>query len=406
MLLPYASDFVPKRRPWATLGLMLLLLLLTVLVVGNSRMRLSWAGAQMLAHYGILPNNFKSFTLITYSFFHESFGHLLTNCFYLWVFGTAIEAAVGRLRYLLLFMLAGMVGGMLQWMVTVALLSPETGTVPIVGASAACSGLIGLFAVRYYRARLSFVGMRFKPHVVTVISLFLTYEIASALIYLLKGDTAFGVAHWAHIGGFVFGLGCAQMLKLSEQGARAYLSDDANTAMQTNLPGAAIKRWEILLQREPENTEALREMAKAWLTLGDMEQATGYYLLSIHKSLQQGKRDKAASTCAEMFREGIRETESRGRNVRLTPQEQFHIGCTLEDQEEFEMAAEVFRFLLVRTPDIEEAESAFVRLVQIYGERIARHEEARVFGHLFLQRFPQSRWRTMVEATLKKITSR
>lgn len=405
MLLPYASDFVPKRRPWATIGLMLFMLLLTLLVTGNTRLRLPWAGVQMLAHYGILPNNFKPLTLITYSFLHESLGHLLTNCFYLWVFGTAVEAAVGRLRFLVLFVLAGMVGGMLQWMVTATLLSPEAGTLPIVGASAACSGLVGLFAVRYYRARLSFVGLRFKPHVVTVVSLFLSYEILSALGKLLKGETAFGVAHWAHIGGFVFGLGCAQMLKLSEQGARAYLSDDATIAMQTNLPGAAIKRWEILLQREPENTEALREMAKAWLVLGDTEQATSYYLQAIQKSLKQGKREKAASACAEMFREGIRESESSAKNVRLTPQELFHIGCTLEDGEEFEMAAEVLRFLIVQHPEIEEAESVFVRLVQLYGERLHRPEEARVFGHLFLKRFPQSRWCPLVESVLKKITS-
>ena len=133
--------------------------------------------------------------------------------------------------------------------------------------------------------------------------------------------------------GFVFGLGCAQMLKLSEQGQRAYLSDDATAAMQTNLPGAAIKRWQILLQREPENAEAMRELAKAWQVLGDSEQATGYYLLSIQKSLQQGKRERAATTCAEMFREGIRETESLSKNARLTPAELFKIACTLEEQE-------------------------------------------------------------------------
>ena len=248
MLLPYASDFVPKRRPWATLVLMVLLLLLTLLVTGNSRLRLAWAGTHLLHTFGILPVRFHPFTLATYTLFHESLGHLLTNCFYLWVFGAAVEAAVGKLRYLLLFLLSGMVGGLMQWLVTITLLPPEAGTVPIVGASAACSGLIGLFAVRYYRARLAFIGLPIKLHVVSVVNIFLGFEIVSAVVRLVLGQATYGIAHWAHIGGFVFGLGVAQMLKLSTEGSRAYLSDDAANALEANQPGAAIKRWELLLQ--------------------------------------------------------------------------------------------------------------------------------------------------------------
>ena len=94
-------------------------------------------------------------------------------------------------------------------------------------------------------------------------------EIGGGLWNLLSGNNGDGVAHWAHIGGFVFGLGCAYLLRLVDHGARAYLSLDALHAMSQSVPGAAIKKWEILLARDPDDLEARTELARAWLMLGD-----------------------------------------------------------------------------------------------------------------------------------------
>ncbi len=401
MLLPYASDFIPNRRPYMTLALIVVMFLLTLLVMENSRLHYAWAGSQMLSEYGIAPNRFQPFTLLTYSFFHDGYGHLLGNCFYLWVFGTAVEAAVGGWRYLALFLMGGIVGGLLQWLVCATMLNAESNA--IVGASAGCAALVGLFAVRYYRSRLNFIGLPFRPHVVSVVGLFLAWEIGSALYYLLNGATANGIANWAHIGGFVFGLGVAYLLKLDTQGRSAYLAGDAARAMSASQPGTAIKRWELLLSREPNNTLAMNELAKAWALLGDTEQASLWFLQAIQIDLQRGKREQAALACGEMFSAGLRETEHKGKNLFLSAQQLFTLGSALEEMERFEQAGEALRFVMTKFPNVPEAEPAMVKVIQLYVERLNRHDEARVFLHLFYQRYPRSQWKGLVDGFQKKL---
>src|SRR5579862_1247327 len=247
MLLPYATDNRPLTRPIATVTLLCGSIGFTlILLLGAADGR--WSVEPVLNAVGIVPAHFRPISLFTYMFVHESIGHLVLNMFYLWVFGAGVEAALGGRKFLLLYLFSGAFGGALQWLVTITLL-PGADNVPIVGASAACAGLIGLYAVRYYRARLSFIGLWFQPHVVTVISVFLAYEIGSGLWDLASHATEAGVAHWSHIGGFVFGLSCAQALHLDEVGQREYLTQDASRAMDRSVPGAAIRRWETLLNR-------------------------------------------------------------------------------------------------------------------------------------------------------------
>ncbi len=402
MLLPYASDFIPnRRRPVMTALLILVLFIGTVLVMENDKLRFTWAGSQLLYRYGIAPNRFQPITLFTYPFFHDGFGHLLGNCFYLWVFGSAVEAAVGKTKYFALFLAGSVVGGFLQWLVCATILNSDTNS--IVGASAGCAALVGLFAVRYYRSRLNFVGLPFRPHVVTVVGLFLAWEIGSAIYHLVSGATASGVANWAHIGGFVFGLGMAYLLKLDTQGRSAYLTDDAERAMNTSLPGAAIKRWELLLSREPNNTSAMKELAKAWALLGDTEQASIWFLQAIQLSLQQGKREHAAKICGEMFAAGIRETEHKEKGIFLSAQHLFTLGSALEELGQYEQAGEVLRWVMTKFPNVPEAEPAMVKVIQLYTERLNRHEEARVFALAFATRYPRSQWLGIVDNFRKKI---
>lgn len=401
MLLPYASDFIPNRRPYMTLALIVVMFSLTLLVMENSRLHYAWGGFALLSQYGVTPNRFQPYTLVTYAFFHDGYGHLFGNCFYLWVFGTAVEAATGGWRYLALFLMGSVIGGLLQWLVCATMLNSASNT--IVGASAGCAALIGLFAVRYYRSRLNFVGLPFRPHVVSVAGLFLAWEIGSALYYLLNGATADGIANWAHIGGFVSGLGAAYLLNLDAQGRSAYLADDAERAMHASQPGAAIKRWELLLSREPNNALAMKELAKAWALLGDGEQASLWFLQAIQTSLQQGKREQAAIACGEMFAAGIRGTEHKGENLSLSAQQLFTLGSALEDMERFEQAGEALRFLMTKFPNTPEAEPALVRVIQLYVERLNRHDEARVFLRLFHQRYPHSQWSNLADGFNSKL---
>jgi membrane associated rhomboid family serine protease len=372
---------------WALMGV---LAAITALVTAVDHFGGHGRANDLFLTVGIVPAHFRPWSLLTYSFFHESFGHLLVNIFYLWVFGGGVEEAVGRGRYLALYVASGAVGGALQAVVTTVLLPPVVGSIPIVGASAACAGLIGLFAVRYYRTRLSFVGLPFRPHVVVVIILFLGFEISAGVWDLLTRSATAGVASWAHVGGFVFGLACAHAVRLGEAGSRAYLSADAAQAMDRSLPGSAIKRWEILLAREPNNATARAELARAWLLLGDTEQAAGYYLSAIEAHLSRNHRAEAALLYAEMRDKGLRAPAP-------TTDQLFVLGNALEELEQFALAAETLRAAAARDPHSPAAETALLKVITLYVHRLDRCEEANILLRLFLERYPHSQWRALAE---------
>src|SRR5580692_7596370 len=126
MLLPYATDNLPNRRMVATLALLTAnTVIAAVLLLGAADGR--WRLTTVLDVVGIVPGRFRPYTLLTYMFVHESFWHLLLNLFFLWVFGAGVEAALGTARFLGLYVLSGVVGGFLQWLVSVTLLPSSIG---------------------------------------------------------------------------------------------------------------------------------------------------------------------------------------------------------------------------------------------------------------------------------------
>jgi membrane associated rhomboid family serine protease/TolA-binding protein len=355
------------------------------------------AAEALFSHFGVVPHDFNPLTLLTYPFFHVSLAHLLTNMFYLWVFGAAVEEAVGWWRFLLLYLAGGAFGGVLELLVMNALLPPQATPQPIIGASAACAGLVGVFAVRYYRARLEFVGLPWRPHVVVVVAAFLAFEIGSGLWDMSTGFQAGGVAHWAHVGGFIFGLVWGQIAQLSAVGERAYLKADAAQAMDKNVPGAAIKRWEALLAREPNSQTARLELARAWLLLGDTEHASSRYQEALQDRLSHKKRAEAARLYAEMREHDLRVPT-------LSASELLALGSALEDGEQYALAAETLRALTTHNPDAPEAEMAMIKVIMLYVHRLNRREEARILLHLFLERYPHSQWLNLAQTLRRTIT--
>ncbi len=393
MFLPYASDNPPSRPPAATLFLMGTLTLLAVWIEWLYRLG---KADLFLGTYGIVPLHPRPLSFFTYLFLHDGLDRLFVNLCYLWVFGSGVEAAVGRSKFLLLFLAGGGVGGLLEWAAVSGFLPRASRTIPITGASAACAGMMGLFAVRYYRAHLSFAFPPIRPHVATVVTVFVTYEMVFAVAELALKAERGGVAHWAHVGGFLFGLVCAAGMKLSGTGQRAYLEQDAAKAMEKSDPGAAITRWEGVLNREPNKITALKEIARGWHLLGDTEPARGYTARAIKALLEKKERTEAAHFYLEM-RSSLEDAAPEIREALFTSAERFQIGTGLEEIEAFAAAAEVLRGVTVHSPDAPEAEVALLKVITIYVHSLKRTEEARILTRLFLERYPQSQWRSMVE---------
>jgi membrane associated rhomboid family serine protease len=146
-------------------------------------------------------------TVFTAMFMHGSIVHLGGNMLFLWIFGNNVEDAMGRIRYVVFYLAAGIAATALQLAFT------ADAAVPNIGASGAVAGVLGGYLLLFPRARV--VTVVFIVFFFTIIELpailFLGIWIAEQLLFGYLGLTSpggdgGGVAYFAHIGGFVFGV--------------------------------------------------------------------------------------------------------------------------------------------------------------------------------------------------------
>ena len=153
---------------------------------------------------GILPGLAPLFTSM---FLHGGWMHFLGNMLYLWVFGDNVEDWLGWLRFLLFYLVCGLLASLLQ--IAVHPGSP----IPMIGASGAISGVLAAYLVLFPRARvLTFVPILFFFYLVRLpalifLGLWFLLQFFNGAVSLTAGDLSMGgTAWWAHIGGFVAGL--------------------------------------------------------------------------------------------------------------------------------------------------------------------------------------------------------
>jgi membrane associated rhomboid family serine protease len=147
--------------------------------------------------------------IVTSMFLHGSWMHLLGNMWFLWIFGNNVEDAMGRLRFFVFYLLAGVAAALTQ-----VGLNPASG-VPMVGASGAISGVMGAYIVLYPHVRvfmiipLGFFITSMAWPAWMMLGYWLVLQFVSGLTVV--GQEGGGVAFWAHFGGFVAG---AVLIKL------------------------------------------------------------------------------------------------------------------------------------------------------------------------------------------------
>jgi membrane associated rhomboid family serine protease len=160
--------------------------------------------------FGYVPcaGNFPA--LITYQFMHGSWTHLLGNLFFLWLIGSQLERAWGRTLLGVFYVAAGVAAAgthqLLAWQ----------SAVPLIGASGAIAGLLGAFTLWHAKAGLLLTLSRslgwkaWRCRGPLLVLIWFALELTQALVLPRREGTA---AHFAHVGGFVFGLLCAWVVR-------------------------------------------------------------------------------------------------------------------------------------------------------------------------------------------------
>jgi len=167
--------------------------------------------------WGLVPNDLRGsegqgalVTLLTSTFLHAGWLHLLSNLLYLTVFGLPVEHRVGSARFSLLYLVSAVVGS-LSYMV-----AQPTSQTPAVGASGAIAGVIAAHLVLYPGATLGsvapvlFLSVVESTPTLLLLLLWLATQVFSSVASL---TTSTGIAWWAHVGGFVASLVLAPVLR-------------------------------------------------------------------------------------------------------------------------------------------------------------------------------------------------
>ncbi|HOD04547.1 MAG TPA: rhomboid family intramembrane serine protease [Anaerolineaceae bacterium] len=207
-------DSIPTRRVpivnYALIGANLLVFLLMWLA-GPEQERLVY-------QFALIPASFSNgidlgdiTDIFTSMFMHAGLAHIAGNMLYLWIFGDNVEDRLGSFKYLLFYLVGGLVASL-----THLLFNPNS-QIPTVGASGAIAAVLGAYLVMYPQSRIAtfiplgfFMRLAMVPASV-VLGFWFILQLFNGFLSIGAADVG-GVAFWAHIGGFVAGVVLAKLM--------------------------------------------------------------------------------------------------------------------------------------------------------------------------------------------------
>ena len=156
--------------------------------------------------------------VFTSMFMHASWIHIGGNMLFLWIFGNNVEDAFGHVRFLFWYLAAGLAAAATQTVVTLAFAAPAGASIPNVGASGAIAGVLGAYLVLLPGASVLtafiivvIVFLREIPAVL-FLGLWFLFQLWEGSFSILQPQAGGGVAFFAHIGGFLFGVATVRLL--------------------------------------------------------------------------------------------------------------------------------------------------------------------------------------------------
>ncbi|MFH0765594.1 MAG: rhomboid family intramembrane serine protease [Calditrichota bacterium] len=198
MFFPYRDENPSYRPPLITVAL------ISVNVVIYFLTNRGDGYNEIVTTYGFSIDSFlqRPYVLLSSIFLHANLLHLLSNMWFLWLFGDNVEDKYGHLRFLVIYLTAGMLGD-----ITHTAFSLFQSDVPVIGASGGVAGVMGAYVVRFPLARircvflLVFYPLFFRIAAIWLLGGWMVFEFVQAFASVQDN-----VAHWAHVGGFVYGI--------------------------------------------------------------------------------------------------------------------------------------------------------------------------------------------------------
>jgi membrane associated rhomboid family serine protease len=275
-------------------------------------------GAHPFYRWGLVPAHIKPQTLITHMFMHAGWLHLLGNMFIFYLCGPFLEDVWGRPLFITFYLAAGVVAAL-----AFVAHYPHSSS-PLVGASGAVAGCMGAFLVRYWNTHIRFIYWfgfvfrgTFSAPAWVMLPLWLAREFLFANAMDVGGAPGGGhVAHWAHVWGFVFGLGVAgaiSFFKVEQRFLKPALDNKVTLAANPEVDrahefsdqGNKDKAFEIMsgvVRDDPANVDAVLSLWGFAREVGRCDEVAPAMMGIIRDEARSGEMELAVSHWLEVAR--------------------------------------------------------------------------------------------------------
>ena len=398
MLIPYRAKNPPERFPAVTLGLIILntLIYLFTADMGKNFLEVRDNAVMMLAvsHATLSP-----WRLLTAMFLHASWDHILGNMLFLWIFGAALEGRLGHVRYLIVYLICGMTGGLLSDIVTFA----QNPDIANLGASGAIFGLAGAYLYVFPFSRIRIFGFAllgfiprfrvFEWQARWVVVYYLGLNVLEQ--FLSHGQD--GVGHFAHLGGAGAGLLCVWLMRTRRD------SEDISAAQATHadtkdLSILSFVELETLMQRPTEDARLVTTFCEKALITPGVGEARCLPALQHHARLLMERADPGhlAGILMQLSPEASRQMPSVY---------YLRLGSRLETASNQTDAARMYRRVAELSPTSADAEVAWFRMGRLQETYHGDRTQAAACYTQLLQRFPQGAMAADAKRALENLKS-
>ncbi len=360
----------------------------------------------LLARYGFVPAHHTAISYITANFLHGGWLHLIGNMWFLWLAGFILEDNWGRAIYAVFYLLAGAVALQFHgWMY------PDSYG-PCLGASGAVAALMGAFLVRFPKLRIEmffwvfYVRGRFKAAAYWLLPLWGLME----LFYGSLSGQAGGVAHWAHVGGFAFGMIGA--LILSRSGLEHKVSSAIEEKVSWSADPAIVQATEAIDQGKPE--EAIKKLEEHVAAKPDAADAL-VLLQQLHwrRGNSAGHQDATIKLCQLHLKKQDGEAalldyeEFQNTGGQHLPASTWLDLCrSLEGRQDFERAVREYDKLATAYPKDRPSLLALMAAGRLSQKKLGRPAEALHFYRAAsASPVPHLDWESNIQAGIKEATA-
>jgi membrane associated rhomboid family serine protease len=359
-----------------------------------------------LARYAFVPAHPTAISYLTCNFLHIGWLHLIGNMWFLWLAGFILEDNWGRAIYAIFYLLAGAVAAQIHaWFNAGSL-------VPMMGASGAVAALMGAFLVRFPKLKIEMfywifiVRGRFKAPAIGLLPLWGLME----LFYGSTSHSGAGVAHWAHVGGFAFGMLGAFVL--SRSGLEHKVSSAIEEKVAWTADPAIVQATEHIDRGRPE--EAIKKLEEHVAAKPDSADAL-VLLQQLHwrRGNPAGHQDATVKLCQlHLKKQDIEAALADYEEFQKTGGQQLPAAVwlelcrALEGQQNFERAVGEYDKLAAAYPKDRQSLLALMAAGRLSLKKLGRPAEAlRYYRAASASPVPHLDWETNIQAGIKEATA-